>query len=62
MSSIKAGSFVQYFDDRWYGAVDGVGTEEKILLSVDSSEVFAIIYNFSGLLFSFFIFLPFFSC
>ena len=54
MFSIKAGSFVvQYFDDRWYGAVDGVGTEEKILLSVDSSEVFAIIYNFSGLLFPF---------
>ena len=28
---------------RWYGAVEGVGTEEKISLSVDSSEVFVTI-------------------
>ena len=37
---------------RWYGAVEGVGPDEKILLSLDSSEVFEICATFISLFFS----------
>ena len=42
MVSINAEQFGCHCDAfyRWYGAVEGVGTQEKILLSLDSSEVF----------------------
>ena len=36
---------------RWYGAVEGVGPDEKILLSLDSSEVFEICATFIALFF-----------
>ena len=38
---------------RWYGAVEGVGPDEKILLSLDSSEVFEICATFISPVFIF---------
>ena len=38
---------------RWYGAVEGVGPDEKILLSLDSSEVFEICASFISPVFIF---------